>query len=550
MRRIGYLTLLMVLSFSVSCTFENDMSYPHLQGQILAFAVEGQKSVTIDPESQTVDVILQETAKIDALKVLEFDISEKTTTDFVPGELIDMSEPVDVLLNTYPGQEYLWTISASQPIDRYVRCSGMIDAVFDAKNLKVLVSVIENQPLEDIVFEAIKLGPETSKIISTTGHDGSTSGSVTRAVDFPMTLDCTLDRKFTVLYDGVEYVWTMTCVQKAVQNEVKSVDAWTYHAVITGDYNGEGTPYYEYRQASEQDWTRFDDVTVNGVSVTSDITGLQADTEYLVRLVSGDVYGAEMSFRTDSPVQIPGMGFDSWYYGGSNGKTWFPYAEGDTDPCWDTANSGVSSLIDNTTVPEYEHKVEGDAAAKMVSSFAVVKFAAGNIFSGKFAKFESFTAYLDWGVPFTAKPKALKGKYKYQPALVNYEENKMVTTDRYDQGQIQVILIQTETPYRVLPVSVAGGKTLNGPTYKDETKLIDLESHETIIARGSMIFGITDSDNDGKADWVEFELPLEYRDFRTPTYVIVTAASSYLGDYFTGGDGSVLCVDDFEFIYE
>mgnify|MGYP006375421589 FL=1 len=199
MRRIGYLTLLMVLSFSVSCTFENDMSYPHLQGQIVAFAVEGQKSVTIDPESQTVDVILQETAKIDALKVLEFDISEKTTTDFVPGELIDLSEPVNVLLNTYPGQEYLWTISASQPIDRYVRCSGMIDAVFDAKNLKVLVSVIENQPLEDIVFEAIKLGPETSKIISTTGHDGSTSGSVARSVDFPMTLDGTLDRKFTVL---------------------------------------------------------------------------------------------------------------------------------------------------------------------------------------------------------------------------------------------------------------------------------------------------------------------------------------------------------------
>lgn len=532
MRRIGYLTLLMVLSFSVSCTFENDMSYPHLQGQILAFAVEGQKSVTIDPESQTVDVILQETAKIDALKVLEFDISEKTTTDFVPGELIDLSEPVDVLLNTYPGQEYLWTISASQPIDRYVRCSGMIDAVFDAKNLRVLVSVIENQPLEDIVFEAIKLGPETSKIISTTGHDGSTSGSVTRAVDFPMTLDCTLDRKFTVLYDGVEYVWTMTCVQKAVQNEVKSVDAWTYHAVITGDYNGEGTPYYEYRQASEQDWTRFDDVTVNGVSVTSDITGLQADTEYLVRLVSGDVYGAEMSFRTDSPVQIPGMGFDSWYYGGSNGKTWFPYAEGDTDPCWDTANPGVSSLIDNTTVPEYEHKVEGDAAAKMVSSFAVVKFAAGNIFSGKFAKFESFTAYLDWGVPFTSRPYSLAGWYDYNPGIVDHvDKNKYPDMlGKPDFMHLQVALIADDSAGPVVVDSSKPGK----PDFKTDPRVI---AHSEIVS---------DVDTDG---YIEFDLPLEYRDNRTPAYVIIVASASYRGDYFTGAVGSTLYIDAFNFTY-
>ena len=176
MRRKGFLTLLAAVSFCASCTFDNDMSYPPLQGQITAFAVEGQKSVNIDAETQSVEVLLEETADIDALKVLEFEISEKTTTEFVPGASMDLSEPVDVLLKTYPGQEYMWTVSASQPIERYVRCSGMIDAVFDAKNQKVLVSVIEKQPLEDIVFEAMKLGPETSKIISTTGHDNAGSG--------------------------------------------------------------------------------------------------------------------------------------------------------------------------------------------------------------------------------------------------------------------------------------------------------------------------------------------------------------------------------------
>ena len=447
MRKIGYLTLLSALSFCIGCTFENDMSYPPLQGQITAFVVEGQKSVNIDAETQTVDVLLEETAEIKDLKVLEFAITEKTTTDDAPGAYVDLSEPMHVLLKTYPGQEYMWTISASQPIERYIRCSGMIDAVFDAKNQKVLVSVIEKQPLEDIVFEAMKLGPETSQIISTTGHDSATSGDVKKAVQFPMTLDCTLDRQFTVLYKGVEYVWTMTCIQKAIQNEIKNVDAWTYHAVVTGDYNGEGTPYYEYRLASEQEWTRWDEVTVNGVSVTADINGLLEDSEYFVRLVSDDVHGVEVAFKTDVPVQLPGMGFDLWHYGGSNGKTWYPYPLDDPYPCWDTANPGVSSLIDNTTVPEYEHKVEGEAAAKMVSSYAVVKFAAGNIFSGKFAKFQSFTAYLDWGIPFTSRPYALTGWYDYNPGIVdNVDKSKYPDMlGKPDFMHLQVVLVADES---------------------------------------------------------------------------------------------------------
>ena len=532
MRKTGYLTLLAALSFLVTCVFENDMSYPPLQGQITAFAVEGQKSVEINTETQTVDVLLEETADIDALKVLDFAISEKTTTDFVPGAFIDLSKPVDVLLNTYPGQEYLWTISASQPIERYVRCSGLIDAVFNVKNQTILLSVVEKQPLDEIVFEGMKLGPETSKIISTTGYDSPSSGLVTKAVDFPVTLDCTLDRKFTVLYKGEEFVWTMTCVQKAVLNEVKSVDAWTYHAVVSGDYNGEGTPYYEYRQVGEQEWMRWEDVTVDGVTVTADITGLLEDTEYAVRLVSDDVFGAEVTFKTDTPAQFPGMGFNDWYYGGSNGKTWYPYYEGDPYPCWDTANPGVSSLIDNTTVPEYEHKVEGDAAAKMVSSFAVVKFAAGNIFSGKFAKFQSFTAYLDWGVPFTSRPYALKGWYDYNPGIVdNVDKSKYPDMlGKPDFMHLQVVLVADESAG---PIVVDSSKPEN----------LNFKTDPRVIAHSEIV---SDVDTDG---YIEFELPLDYRDSRTPAYVIVVASASYRGDYFTGAVGSTLYVDGFQFTY-
>ena len=56
-----------------------------------------------------------------------------------------------------------------------------------------------------------------------------------------------------------------------------------------------------------------------------------------------------------------------------------------------------------------------------------------------------------------------------------------------------------------------------------------------------------DESTDG---YVEFTLPLVYRSFRTPRYVIVIACASYYGNYFTGGRGSVLYVDEFSFVYD
>jgi hypothetical protein len=44
---------------------------------------------------------------------------------------------------------------------------------------------------------------------------------------------------------------------------------------------------------------------------------------------------------------------------------------------------------------------------------------------------------------------------------------------------------------------------------------------------------------------------LSYRNITTrPTYVIVAACASRYGDYFTGGKGSVMWVDEFEFVYD
>lgn len=539
MKRFAHIAAAFIAVYAaVSCTFSNDMSYPRLQGQITAFAVEGQKSVSINAEAQTVDVLLEETADITRLEVTEYAISEKTVADKEIGPVIDLSDPVVLMLDTYPGQSYEWTISASQPIDRYVNCTGLIEAEFDSEHLTAIVYVTERQPLEEIIIESMKLGPETSLIISTTGYDSSTSGEVTIGVEFPMTLDCTLSRKFTVLYDGEETVWTLTFVQKKISNEIKYVDAWTYHAVVAGEFDGEGQPYYEYRQAIDNDWIRFDGVEVNGVSVVADIPSLEAATDYVVRLVSGETVGTEYEFSTESPNQLKGMDFDSWYYGGKNGKTWYPYAESDSSPVWDTANPGVSSLIENTTVPEYDHKVEGDAAVKMVSDLALIKFAAGNIFTGKFVEFKDWTATLEWGVPFTSRPYSLKGYYDYKPGIINRDEMGQFPdlVGKPDIMQIMVALLAEGEGNDVGPL----------PILSNEPENHDLRKNPRVIAYAELL-----SSEDTGGEYVEFDLPLVYNegDTRKPAYAIVIACASYRGNFFTGAVGSTMYVDDFQFTY-
>jgi hypothetical protein len=48
-----------------------------------------------------------------------------------------------------------------------------------------------------------------------------------------------------------------------------------------------------------------------------------------------------------------------------------------------------------------------------------------------------------------------------------------------------------------------------------------------------------------------FEIPITYRSTsKVPTYIQITCSTSKYGDYFTGGDGAVLYVDQFTLDYD
>ena len=51
--------------------------------------------------------------------------------------------------------------------------------------------------------------------------------------------------------------------------------------------------------------------------------------------------------------------------------------------------------------------------------------------------------------------------------------------------------------------------------------------------------------------YIPFDFTLEYKSTsRVPRYILVTASSSKYGDYFTGGTGAVLYIDDLVLEYD
>ena len=119
------------------------------------------------------------------------------------------------------------------------------------------------------------------------------------------------------------------------------------------------------------------------------------------------------AFAQSGP-QLYNRNLDSWH---KEKKTWYPCGAGKTDPgrTWDTANSALSLLGINAVTPEEEHVAvpgEGKKAAKIESRNCLWAFVSGALYTGNFRKIVRFAgAEMDWGVPFTGRPKSFSGYY-------------------------------------------------------------------------------------------------------------------------------------------
>lgn len=519
-----FVTLLFMLAMN-SC-IENDLSYPAMEPELLSLELEGQKSVTIDKDMHVVNVVMGENADMSKVKVLSFSAAYDAQVVGGMPDYLDLRDTVSITLRIYKDVD--WKIAATQPIDRYIRCDSQAgEPDIDPVRKQAFVYVTESQPLESIRINEMKLEPEGSVILSTTGFvsEGGHSVPKTEACDFPMTLDCVIMRYFMVEHDGQQIEWSVKFLHRAVAVSLESVDPWTCSAFVRGTTNGKGTPVVEYCREPDEDWMQWTDISVTGTSVFAQLTGLDEDTAYKVRITNGVETSGELAFNTGAAVQLDNLSFDHWY---KDGSAWMPDAPG-APLIWDSANPGTAGLGIVPTTPEESDVVKGKAA-RLETMTAMGMLAAGNIYVGSFGKIAGLGAELDWGYPFQERPLALRGYYKYAPEPIDMAKDPYKgLAGQPDECQIQVLL--TDWPDRF---------HIN----TSKKQFVDFENDRYIIAHGSLTSSRTDP------QYVRFSIPLVYRNGRTPKYIVIVGAASRYGDYFTGGKGSVLKLDEFELVYD
>ncbi len=329
---------------------------------------------------------------------------------------------------------------------------------------------------------------------------------------------------------------------------------YTNRATVSATINKPGAAEYgfKYRKAGASEWQSVT-ATPQGDTYSVELTGLEAGTAYEYAAYADDFVAATMRFTTEAAAQIPNAGFEDW---DTSTSTYLIHAPGG-EMYWDSGNHGATTMpgASSITTPDGDLKHSGNYSAKLYSKFVGIsiigKFAAGNIFAGQYLNTDGTDGILGWGRPFASRPSAVRMWVKYTPGIA---VDKKGANDSYipagqpDKGIIYMALTDgTTDSYEfkentyVWPFVI---RTKNSST--DPRRLFD-KNEERVIAYGEHVFE-TATEGDGL---VEITIPLDY--FRTdarPSNLIFVGSASRYGDFFSGGEGSTLWIDDIELIYE
>lgn len=344
-------------------------------------------------------------------------------------------------------------------------------------------------------------------------------------------------------------VWNIVASNATVKtSEMKPYEVWTSKATLHGEILREMlfTPKFRYRVKGEQEWTTVDaDLSAN--SFGKEITGLTPGTTYEYQAMDGDqASSVTCEFTTETEFQPENAGFE--YTSGSSPILIY----GDKQSMWwDTGNHGSATMKKNVTTPDTSVKHSGNQSILLSSQFVGVlgigKFAAGNLFAGKYLKTDGTDGVLGWGRPCTSRPKALKLWVRYEPGTVD-NGGSHIANGVTDQGIIYVA------------VGDWAGQAAEGETWpfvvktKDQTLFTTEKgtySGDGTIAYGEKIF--TEAYKEG-TNLKELTIELDYNNYggdqRKPTSIIIVASASRYGDYFEGSGASKMWLDDMELIYE
>lgn len=526
----GTLKWTLTLTNAAGATYTTTYSYKDVKARQhynLKFALSEH---TEDVGYLAVKLIVDDTLVEQNLDI-ELDFSESELPVFSTNEGFELTNEVIVMQGDsspkvieFSAPEGIKSLMLSLDSDVQARASSMVYYEL----VEASAELIDALKGKGIVTGSVNYGATSARVDITEYVTSLATGSYN--IDF-------------TLYDAKGHV--VNCpidltVISEVEADMVSVDPWAKFAIVKGKYFSPSAPdgiTFMYRKSSETSWSTVD---VSSVSVTSssktyeaEIGGLEGDTKYVIKAVTAtDVETREVEFKTGTSKELYNMDFEDWY---QDGKIYYPYAKGANPSVWDCANKATASFpfsaSKSYTTPD-SHSISGQAA-RLESENVVIAFAAGNLYTGQFGEIIGTSgASLKWGVPFTSRPVALKGWYDYTSGTINKVKDPYKSMEgKPDKCQILVLLTDWTEPFEI---------------NTSESRFVDLSANnKSIIAIGKMESEVTTN------GYVEFTLPLEYRDLtRTPKYIVIACCSSYLGDYFTGSTNSLMYVDEFSFEYD
>lgn len=515
-----FLIALAAMASLCSC-IHNDIPYARIQAGFTSLQAMGQDGGTIiDSATRSVTIPLPEQVDIQAVRISSYTLTPGATiVDNPLGEPIDLSSPLTLQVRLY--QDWTWHISATQTIERYFEVAAQMGAsVIDVPGRRVVLFVKKNSDIANIEIIRAKLGP--------------VGATYSPALDAGAHFDGTKPFVVDVEQYGRTYRWTIYVETVEATVVTTGVDAWTCVAWVHGQAEAGRDNGVEYRLATSQQWVRIpaDAVTQTGGAFTGRIDHLSPQTQYVARTYSDNDTGDEVEFTTGSVVQPPNRDFEYWWL---DGKIWCPWKE-DGEPYWGTGNKGATTLGTSNSVPTTDTPSGTGWAAQLETRFVGIgilgKLAAGNLFAGSYVRTDGTNGVLSFGRPFTERPTKLQGMFRYNCTTIDKSSNEMsYLIGRPDTCIVWVALIDTPEPFEIR-------------TSPSNRQLFD-PNGDYVVAYGCMQHG------ESIPAWTPFEFELTYRSTsRKPTYILITCSASKYGDYFTGGNGSILCVDDFELLYD
>ena len=414
------------------------------------------------------------------------------------------------------------------------------------------------------VVEFVNMTAETAAILEELGitYTPVNETSVTAEIDiteFVKNLSISPDDQpylmsFTVIdthnrYARCDFEFTIVT---DIQAETVSAFPWSSFATLKGRFFSKTAPEgltFQYRNKNESEWTEIDkslvNIDMNTLTYSYRLNHLTPNTEYVFRATSDKdkadgKTSTELEFMTyANEGTVYNLSFDDWV---KEGKAWYATNDITNNLVWDSANEGTADILGQSLVPTTPEEtiVISGKAARMESGELLSNFAAGNIYTGNFgsATLNPVGAKLDWGIPFNSRPLALRGWYRYEPQLINrassaYEHLK----DNPDFCQIQIFLTTWSKPFEIST---------------GDNRFVDTSiKNKDIVAFGAIVSQDNTTDNeDNQNGYVRFTIPLEYRSLAQPSYIVISGAASRYGDYFTGGLGSTLYLDELELVYD